>query len=93
VRPFNFVPLAVEDSDKIDRITFDFMDRVLKKDVKVRMSLEEMKAHIYFADINFDTFPKRKSGRPFPQKSRGSGNVPFVPQHLPYRPFQRPLRR
>jgi serine/threonine protein kinase len=66
-----FVPLAVEGSDKIDKITFDFMDRVLKKDAKERMSLEEMKNHIYFADINFDTFSRRKSGRPFPQKIRG----------------------
>ena len=74
----NSVPLTVEDSDKIDKIAFDFMDRVLKKDVKDRMSLEEMKTHIYFADINFDTFPKRKSGRPFPPKNRGSGNVPLV---------------
>jgi len=79
----SFVPLAVEDSDKIDRITFDFMDRVLKKDVKNRMSLEEMKTHIYFADIDFDTLPKRKSGRPFPPKSRGSGNIPSVPQPPP----------
>ena len=73
----HFVPLAVEDSDKIDKIAFDFMDRVLKKDVKDRMSLEEMKTHIYFADIDFDTFSRRKA-RPFPPKSRDSGNVPLV---------------
>ena len=67
-----FVPLAVKDSDRVDKITFDFMDRVLKKDVKDRMSLEEMKGHIYFAGIKFDTLSKRKSGRPFPQKVYGS---------------------
>ena len=66
-----FVPLTVEDSDKIDKIAFDFMDRVLKKDVKDRMSLEEMKNHIYFAGINFDVLPRRKSGRPFPQEKGG----------------------
>jgi len=74
----HFVPLAVEDSDKIDKIAFDFMDRVLKKDVKDRMSLEEMKNHIYFADINFDTFSKRKPGRPFPPKIRDPPNIPSV---------------
>jgi len=73
------VPLAVEDSDEIDKITFDFMNRVLKKDVKDRMSLEEMKSHIYFADINFNTLPKRRSGRPFPPRIRGSSNAPSVP--------------
>ncbi|KAF9650443.1 kinase-like protein [Thelephora ganbajun] len=74
----HFVPLAVEDSDKIDKIAFDFMDRVLRKDVKGRMSLEEMKNHIYFAGINFDTLSKRKSGRPFPSKIRGSRRVPSI---------------
>ena len=74
-----FMPLTVEGSDKINKVAFDFMDRVLKKDTKDRMSLEEMKNHIYFADINFDTFPKRKSGRPFPPKVRCSHNVPSVP--------------
>ena len=78
-----FVPLTVEDSDKIDKITFDFMDRALKKDVKDRMSLEEMKNHIYFADINFNTLSKRKSGRPFPSKIRGPRNVPSVPAPPP----------
>jgi len=72
------VPLAVEGSDKIDKITFDFMDRVLKKDVKDRMSLEEMKGHIYFADINFNTFSKCRSGRPFPPRIRGSCNAPSM---------------
>lgn len=67
-----FVPLTVEDSDKIDKVTFDFMDRVLKKNLKERMSLEEMKGHIYFAGINFDTLSKHKSGRPFPQVIQGS---------------------
>ena len=75
----HFVPLVVEDSDKIDKITFDFMDRVLKKDVKERMTLEEMKNHIYFAGINFDAISKRKSGRPFPGKARGSPNVHSTP--------------
>ena len=79
----NSSPLTVEDSDKIDKITFDFMDRVLKKDAKDRMTLEEMKAHIYFADVNFDTFLRRKSGRPFPSRSRGSGNVHLVLQPPP----------
>jgi len=77
----HLVPLAMEDSDKIDKITFDFMDRVLKKDAKDRMSLQEMKNHIYFADINFNTLPKRKSGRPFPLKARGSRKVPSI--HTP----------
>ena len=63
----NFMPLTFRDSDKIDKIAFDFMDRVLKKDAKDRMSLEEMKNHIYFAGVNFDTLYKRKSGRPFPR--------------------------
>ena len=79
----HLVPLAVEDSDKIDKITFDFMDRILKKDAKDRMSLREMKNHIYFADINFNTFPKRKSGRPFPPKVRGSRKVPSIPTPPP----------
>ena len=78
-----FVPLAAEDSDKIDKITFDFMDRVLKKDMKDRMSLEEMKSHIYFADINFNTLSKRKSGRPFPSKARGSCSVLPMPAPPP----------
>ena len=73
-----FVPFAVEGSDKIDKITFDFMDRVLKKDMKDRMSLEEMKNHIYFADINFDTISRRKTGRPFPPKIRCSRNAPSM---------------
>lgn len=68
----HFVPLTVRDSDKVDKITLDFMDRVLKKDVKDRMSLEEMKNHIYFAGIDFDALSKRRSGRPFPQKIHGS---------------------
>jgi len=79
----HFVPLSVEDSDKIDKIAFDFMDRVLKKDAKDRMSLQEMKNHIYFADINFNTFPKRKSGTPFPPKVRGSRKVPSIPTPPP----------
>ena len=79
----HFVPLAVEDSDKIDKITFDFMDRVLKKDAKDRMSLQEMKNHIYFADIDFNTFPKRKSGGPFPPKVRGPRKVPSIPTPSP----------
>jgi serine/threonine protein kinase len=70
----HFVPFAVKDSDQIDKIALDFMDRVFKKDVKDRMSLEEMKNHIYFADIKFDTLSKRKSGRPFPRKTHGSSN-------------------
>ncbi|KAF9782463.1 kinase-like domain-containing protein [Thelephora terrestris] len=78
-----FVPLAIESSDKIDKIAFDFMDRVLKKDVNERMSLEEMKNHIYFAGINFDTLSKRKSGRPFPGKVRGSRGVHLSPTPTP----------
>ena len=74
----HFAPLAVEDSDEVDKITFDFMDRVLKKGVKDRMSLEEMKDHIYFADIKFSTFSRRKSGRPFPPKIQGPRNVPPI---------------
>jgi len=79
----HFVPLAVEDSDKIDKITVDFMDCVLKKDVKDRMSLEEMKNHIYFAGTNFNTFSKRKLGRPFPPKVRDSHKVPSIPTPPP----------
>ena len=75
----HFVPLAIEDTDKVDKIAFDFMDRVLKKNVKDRMSLTEMKAHIYFADIVFDTFSKRGSRRPFPPKHQGSNGVPLFP--------------
>jgi len=56
--------VGIEGADKIDKITFDFMDRVLKKDVKDRMSLAEMKAHIYFADIDFDTFPLAPKSSP-----------------------------
>ena len=78
-----FVPLTIEDSDKIDKITFDFLDRVLKKDVKDRMPLDEMKNHIYFAGINFNTFSKCKSGRPFPQKTRGLRNAPPMPTPPP----------
>jgi serine/threonine protein kinase len=79
----HFVPLATEGTDKIDKITFDFMERVLKKDEKDRMSLPEMKAHIYFADINFDTLSKRGSGRPFISKYQGSGGAPLVPACSP----------
>lgn len=77
----HFVPLAVRDSDKIDKITFDFMDRVLKKDAKDRMSLQEMKDHIYFSGINFGTLSKRKSGRPFKRKVHGprTGNLTPTP--------------
>ena len=77
------VPLVVEDSDKLDKITFDFLDRALKKDLKDRMSLEEMKNHIYFADIDFNTLPKRKLGRPFPSRIRDLHNVPPVPVSPP----------
>lgn len=78
-----FVPLVTRDSDKIDKIAFDFMDRVLKKDMKERMSLEEMKSHIYFAGINFDALPKRKSGQPFPQNVHGSSTRPSPPTPPP----------
>lgn len=78
------VPLAVMDSDKVDKITFDFMDRVLKKDVKDRMTLEEMKNHIYFAGINFDTLSKRKSGCPFPApKTQGPNTGRWTPTPPP----------
>ena len=77
------VPLTIEGTDEIDKITFDFMDRVLKKDVKDRMSLAEMKAHIYFADINFDAFSKRGSGRPFIPKYQGSDGIPLPPTSSP----------
>ena len=77
------VPFTVEDSDGIDKITVDFMDRVLKKDVKDRMSLEEMKDHIYFAGIDFNTCSKRKSGRPFPPRIRSSHTVPPIPTPSP----------
>ena len=79
----HFVPLTIEGTDKIDKITFDFMDRVLKKDAKDRMSLAEMKAHIYFAGINFDTFSKRGSGRPFIPGYQGSDGMPLIPPSSP----------
>ena len=56
------------DSDRVDSVALDFMERILKKASTRRLTVEEMKRHPYFDGVDFEKVKARKLRGPMASK-------------------------
>ncbi|KAI0271720.1 kinase-like domain-containing protein [Gloeopeniophorella convolvens] len=82
-----FEPLKFKKSDGIDAAATDFLRKVLRKNPSTRLTVSEMKAHPFFAEIDWIALAEGKVAPPSVPPAhvlRSTGHGLYLPRGAPY---------